>query len=91
MKRVSMIVSGRVQGVGFRYFVQDIAEDMRITGWVRNLPDGTVEIDAEGKADILETFIRTISDTRQGFIQVRNVQVLEKEVCGHSLFTIRRD
>lgn len=86
-----MIVSGRVQGVGFRYFVQDIAEDMRITGSVRNLPDGTVEIDAEGKADILETFIRTISDTRQGFIQVSNVQVLEKEVCGHSLFTIRRD
>ena len=51
MKRVSVIVSGRVQGVGFRYFVEDIAADMKITGWVRNLPDGTVEIDAEGEED----------------------------------------
>lgn len=91
MKRVSIIVSGQVQGVGFRYYIQDIAEDMRITGWVRNLPDGTVEIDAEGKTDVLETFIRTISNTRQGAIQVRNVHIQEKEVCGYSIFTIRRD
>ncbi|HOJ96425.1 MAG TPA: acylphosphatase [Methanospirillum sp.] len=86
-----MIVSGTVQGVGFRYYVQDIAKEMGITGWVRNLPDGTVEIDAEGKPDILDVFIRKISSAQQGFIQVHSVQVQEKDYYGYSHFTIRRD
>lgn len=91
MKRVSMIVSGTVQGVGFRYYVQDVAEEMGITGWVRNLPDGTVEIDAEGEADILDAFIRNISSAQQGFIRVRSVQVQEKDYVGYAHFSIRRD
>ena len=52
-----MIVSGRVQGVGFRYYVEDIALGMNISGWVRNLSDGTVEIDAEGEEDKLKKFL----------------------------------
>ena len=91
MKRVSMIVSGTVQGVGFRYYVHDIAKEMGITGWVRNLPDGTVEIDAEGKPDILDAFIRNISSAQQGFIRVRSVQVQEKDYVGYAQFSIRRD
>ena len=43
-----LVVSGRVQGVGFRYFVLRAAEPLGITGYVRNLRDGTVEIIAEG-------------------------------------------
>ena len=43
-----LVVSGRVQGVGFRYFVVQAAEPLGITGYVRNLRDGTVEIVAEG-------------------------------------------
>jgi len=42
------VVSGRVQGVGFRYFIQDVARREGLTGFVRNLPDGRVEAVAEG-------------------------------------------
>jgi acylphosphatase len=55
------LVSGRVQGVGFRYFTQDIARREGLTGLVRNLHDGRVEIVAEGDAaavDRLEHAIR---------------------------------
>jgi len=49
-----MVVSGRVQGVGFRYFTQDIANREGLTGHVRNLPDGRVEVVAEGEAEALQ-------------------------------------
>lgn len=59
--RLHAVVRGRVQGVGFRWFVVDEAGD-RLTGWVRNLRDGSVEVTAEGppdELDRLETALRT--------------------------------
>ena len=50
------VVSGRVQGVGFRYFVQQKAGKIGVTGWVRNRPDGKVEAEAEGDAAQLDAF-----------------------------------
>ena len=50
------LVSGRVQGVGFRYFTQDIARREGLTGIARNLPDGRVEVVAEGDGETLERF-----------------------------------
>jgi acylphosphatase len=50
------LVSGRVQGVGFRYFAQVTASRDGLHGWVRNLPDGRVEAAAEGEADALDRF-----------------------------------
>ena len=47
------VVKGRVQGVGFRYWVMKQAAALGITGWVRNLPDGRVEVEAEGNDDQL--------------------------------------
>jgi len=49
-----------VQGVGFRYFTHAVAARENIHGWVRNLPDGRVEADAEGEADALERFERAL-------------------------------
>ena len=49
MKRVHVFYSGHVQGVGFRYSVQDIAMTMGVTGWVKNLEDRRVEVVAEGE------------------------------------------
>lgn len=57
VKSVFLIIGGRVQGVGFRYFVRHKAEELHISGWVRNTPDGKVEIEAEGEPRNLETFI----------------------------------
>lgn len=48
--RVRLVVFGLVQGVGFRYATRDTATECDVSGWVRNLPDGTVEIVAQGSA-----------------------------------------
>ena len=52
-----MIVSGRVQGVGFRWFVSRQAKLRGLTGWVKNLPTGQVEVLAEGERGLIETLI----------------------------------
>jgi len=57
------VISGRVQGVGFRYFVQSAAVRESIRGWVKNLEDGRVETAAAGEPDAMERFERAI---RQG-------------------------
>jgi acylphosphatase len=54
------LVSGRVQGVGFRWFVLEAASAEGITGWVRNVPDGSVEVVAEGDAEAIERFERAV-------------------------------
>jgi acylphosphatase len=71
------VVSGRVQGVGFRYFTEAEAAREGIHGWVRNLPDGRVEISAEGEADAIERFERHISHGPRG-ARVSDVQVHEE-------------
>jgi len=56
-------VRGRVQGVGFRFFVLEQAHTLGVSGWVRNLPDRRVEVVAEGERALLE---RLLSDLRRG-------------------------
>jgi acylphosphatase len=58
--RKRAIVTGRVQGVGFRYFTERTARPFRVTGLVRNLPDGTVEIEAQGSSDEVESFLEKV-------------------------------
>ncbi len=57
-----ILYSGSVQGVGFRYTVRTVAAGYEVTGLVRNLPDGRVELIAEGMKDELEAFRRAIRD-----------------------------
>lgn len=57
MSCVHLVVRGRVQGVGFRYFVLHRAEAMGIAGWVRNRADGGVELEAEGPRPELERLV----------------------------------
>lgn len=58
--RVHIIVEGLVQGVGFRWFVYRKAEVLGLTGWVRNLYNGSVEIEAEGDRSLLEELIKEV-------------------------------
>jgi acylphosphatase len=62
-RRVQIFYSGSVQGVGFRYTVKSAAAGFEVTGLVRNLPDGRVELVAEGGRDELEAFRQAIRDS----------------------------
>ena len=57
MKTTHIIVTGRVQGVGFRYFTVRCANDLSLCGWVRNLPDGSVEAVIQGPDEKIEEMI----------------------------------
>ena len=67
-------VEGRVQGVGFRYFVRQHVAALPISGWVRNLVDGRVELVAEGRQTDLESLLKTLRQGPRGS-QVTEVQV----------------
>jgi acylphosphatase len=74
------LVSGRVQGVGFRYFTQAAANREGLHGWVRNLPDGRVEVEAEGDADAVERFERALRQGPRG----ASVEAMEVEAVAPS-------
>ncbi len=61
-KAVRIAVFGRVQGVGFRYFTERAARTLGLVGWVRNRPDGSVEVYAEGSGDRLDEFQAYLRD-----------------------------
>jgi acylphosphatase len=60
-KRLHAQVSGHVQGVNFRYYTRVTANEIGLTGWVRNRTDGTVEVIAEGTQQQLEKFLRFLN------------------------------
>lgn len=68
MQRLSVCFSGRVQGVGFRATVAGLARNYEVTGRVRNLTDGRVELEAEGQRDELERFRDAIALEMKRFI-----------------------
>lgn len=59
-RRVRIQVGGRVQGVGFRYYVRKCADAFGVTGFVRNLPNGDVEAEAEGEAEAVDAFVKAL-------------------------------
>jgi acylphosphatase len=56
LRRISLTITGRVQGVGFRYFTQEAAESLGVTGWVRNGWSRTVEAEAQAEPSTLALF-----------------------------------
>jgi acylphosphatase len=63
---VHAVISGRVQGVGYRWFVERTANSQGINGWVRNMPGGGVEVKAEGEKAVLEGFLETLKSGHRG-------------------------
>ncbi len=57
MKRAHLIIEGKVQGVFFRASAKEQADRLNLAGWVRNLPEGSVEVQVEGKQDDLDDFL----------------------------------
>jgi len=70
MKRqVHAYYSGRVQGVGFRFTAEDIARELGVVGWVKNLRDGRVEVVAEAEEGVLKEFLSKIGKAFSRYIQ----------------------
>jgi acylphosphatase len=82
------LISGRVQGVGFRYFAERSAYQTGVTGWARNLDDGRVEVYANGTAAQLDDFEARLRIGPR-FSDVRSVEATEVAVLELSGFHIR--
>jgi acylphosphatase len=68
-----VIFEGRVQGVGFRYTVKDLSRGFDVCGWVKNLPEGTVELHVMGQSEEVESFIREIAEESPVAHHIKNV------------------
>lgn len=83
------LVIGRVQGVGFRFFACHVADREGLHGWVRNLPDGRVEVVAEGEVESLDRFEQQLRQGPRGS-HVVDVEVADAGATGNdSGFDIR--
>jgi acylphosphatase len=60
VKKLTAVVSGRVQNVGYRMFARDMARRLGISGSVRNSPDGTVRVEAYGESEALESYLKQL-------------------------------
>ena len=89
VRSVHVLVHGTVQGVGFRYHCAYTAQDLGVVGQVRNLPDGDVEVMAQGEADVVARLISwlkrgprwasvrtvTVTDLRAGCLESRRFEI----------------
>lgn len=91
MHRVHLVIHGRVQGVGFRYFVLRRAQHLELNGWVRNCSSGDVEIEAEGTRAALEHFAAEVGRGPSASV-VESVDAAWSEgAARHTRFLIRSD
>lgn len=68
-ERVRVVFHGSVQGVGFRYTTRRLAGGFEVTGWVRNLPDGTVELEAQGERAEVDAFLKRLRGAMSGYVR----------------------
>ncbi|MFT4052052.1 MAG: acylphosphatase [Microbacterium sp.] len=90
MRRVHVTVDGMVQGVGYRFTMQHVAQREGVTGWVRNLRDGRVEAEIEGPDAAVDAVLAWMAKgPRGGYVSDTTVSGIP--VTGDSGFHIRRD
>lgn len=85
---VILNVYGKVQGVGFRYYTNKKASELNISGYVRNMPDGSVYIEAEGEGDNLEAFINWCK-IGPSWARVVKVDKQKAPITSHNGFRVR--
>lgn len=88
MIRRHFYFSGEVQGVGFRFRCQQIADKHHLTGWCKNLYDGRVEVELQGKPEAISMFVVDIS--KQPWIDITNIEETDEPVSrNEKKFTVR--
>jgi acylphosphatase len=88
VKRISVFFSGRVQGVGFRYYAQDIAQSLMLTGWVSNCSNHDVECEVQGNENDVDVFCERMKDGPP-LARVRSLRINELPVVsGDTSFDI---
>lgn len=89
IERRRVLYGGRVQGVGFRFTAQRLAERFAVAGYVRNLPDGRVELVVEGEPSQLAALLDAVAREFQGYIRQAETTVLTPAQPPLDGFTIR--
>lgn len=89
MERLSARFEGRVQGVGFRATTRSIASRSGVTGWVRNEPDGSVQLEVQGPPQNVQGFLATLRGQMSAFITRDHVEPMSP-VEGERGFEIQR-
>ncbi len=87
MRRVRVVIFGRVQGVFFRAETRRIAKELGVSGWVRNVPDGSVEAVFEGPPEMVEKAIEWCREGPPGAI-VQKVEMYDENPCGEKGYKI---
>ncbi len=85
--RKHVYVSGRVQGVGFRFRTQQLARGLNLTGWVRNLDDGRVEMELQGQEEEIDRLFDHLRQDR--YIMIDSFQAAEIPPVNESGFQVR--
>ncbi|NLJ06796.1 MAG: acylphosphatase [Sphingobacteriales bacterium] len=89
MRHVNITISGIVQGVGFRFWARNMAENLGIKGFVKNLPDQRVYIEAEGDEHSIDLFIEKCK-AGPTHARVSKIEVVDSELVNFTNFIITR-
>ena len=84
----TIFFSGRVQGVGFRYTTRQVAMEFDVSGYVKNLVDGRVQLEVEGKAEVVAAFVAALDERMHGYVR-KAERSAETRAAQFSGFTIR--
>lgn len=85
--RKHIVFYGRVQGVGFRYYAVNKANQLGLTGWVKNLPDGTVEMEVQGEEPLIDQLIIFLQN--RTYIWIEKLDARSIPLLDDSLFQER--
>ncbi|OGE86525.1 MAG: hypothetical protein A3J48_00150 [Candidatus Doudnabacteria bacterium RIFCSPHIGHO2_02_FULL_46_11] len=88
MKHIQIVITGAVQGVSFRYFAKQQADELGLTGFTENRPDGSVYIEIEGGEENLQKFLDWCR-SGPNHAQVKDVIVEEGRPKGYAIFEIK--
>ncbi|MFC2086872.1 acylphosphatase [Bacteroidota bacterium] len=88
MVHKNILISGKVQGVGYRFFIQRIAQQLLVNGFIKNFPDGRVYIEAESEEEIMNEFIRNCKNGPK-YAFVENMEINDDQIKNMHGFEIR--